>query len=201
MSDGLSTLKNINLLPWREEYKEFQRKQFIFFLGFGAGISLFLIIALHMLFVHRTDKQYARNDYLNQELTKVNQQIVEIEGLQKERQQLLARMAIIQRLQANRPNVVKIFDGIAKTVPDGLYYTNVNRVKSKINIQGKAESNIRVSKFMRNIEASDWLTNPVLSVIEVAQEEKDKNKVQDQNKIAEQGIMFNLEAKQTFNEE
>lgn len=200
MSDGINRLKNINLLPWREEYKEFQRKQFIFFLSFASGISLLLLIGLHVIFSQRTDKQYARNGYLNQEIAKLDQQIVEIGGLQKERQQLLARMDIIQRLQETRPNVVKIFDGIAKTAPDGLYYTNVNRVKSKINIQGKAESNIRVSKFMRNIEASDWLTSPILSVIEV-EEEKDKNILQDQGKIAEQGIMFNLEAKQTFNEE
>jgi len=200
MIEPLTALKDINLLPWREEYKEFQRKQFIFFLGFGAAMSLLLIIALHAFFSEKTSNQLSRNNYLTQQIAKVDQQIVEIKELQKEKQQLLSRMSIIQRLQANRPNVVKIFDGIANTVPDGLYFTNVARVKSKINIQGKAESNIRVSKFMRNIETSDWLMSPVLSVIEV-EEEKDKNNTQTQAKMSEQGIMFNLEAEQTFNEE
>lgn len=202
MTDTLATLKNINLLPWREEYKEFQRKQFIFFLGFAAAMSVFLIVGLHLFFMNRTDNQYARNDYLKQEIAKIDKQITEIEGLQKERQLLLARMNVIQRLQENRPNAVKIFDGIAKTVPDGLYFTNVTRVKSKLNIQGKAESNIRVSKFMRNIEASAWLTNPVLSVIAVEDEQdKNKNQAQTTMKLSEQDLMFNLDAQQTFKEE
>ena len=195
-------MKTINLLPWREEFKEFQRKQFIFFLGFSAVMSLLMIIGLHVFLGERNSQQFARNEILHHELAEVDRQIIEIEGLQKERQQILARMTIIQRLQANRPNVVKIFEGMAKTVPDGLHFTHVARVKSTINMQGKAESNIRVSKFMRNIESSDWLTLPVLSIIEVEKEsETDKTQTSSQAKINEQRIIFNLEAKQTFIEE
>jgi len=195
-------LKTINLLPWREEFKEFQRKQFIFFLGFSAVMSLLMIIGLHVFLGERNSQQFARNEILHHELAEVDRQIIEIEGLQKQRQQILARMTIIQRLQANRPNVVKIFEGMAKTVPDGLHFTHVARVKSTINMQGKAESNIRVSKFMRNIESSDWLTLPVLSIIEVEKEsETDKTQTSSQSKINEQRIIFNLEAKQTFVEE
>ena len=195
-------LKTINLLPWREEFKEFQRKQFIFFLGFSAVMSLLMIIGLHVFLAERNSQQFARNEILHHELAEVDRQIIEIEGLQKGRQQILARMTIIQRLQANRPNVVKIFEGMAKTVPDGLHFTHVARVKSTINMQGKAESNIRVSKFMRNIESSDWLTLPVLSIIEVEKEsETDKTQTSSQAKINEQRIIFNLEAKQTFIEE
>lgn len=195
-------MKTINLLPWREEFKEFQRKQFIFFLGFSAVMSLLMIIGLHVFLGERNSQQFARNEILHHELAEVDRQIIEIEGLQKERQKILARMTIIQRLQANRPNVVKIFEGMAKTVPDGLHFTHVARVKSTINMQGKAESNIRVSKFMRNIESSDWLTLPVLSIIEVEKEsETDKTQTSSQAKINEQRIIFNLEAKQTFIEE
>jgi type IV pilus assembly protein PilN len=203
MTDGFA-LKEINLLPWREELKEFQRKQFIFFLGFSATVSLLIIIALHVFFVGRNNQQLARNNYLNQQIAIAAKEVIEIEALTKEKQLLVERMSIIQRLQENRPNVVKIFDGMVKTVPDGLYLTNVNRVKSKLNIQGKAESNIRVSTFMRNIEASSWLAFPVLSFIE-AEEDKNtqgnKDKVQNQATLSEQGIMFNLNAQQTFMEE
>ena len=198
MKEEWVSLREINLLPWREEYREFQRKQFIFFLGFGAALAITFIILLHFFMVQRTSMQMDRNNYLTQEIVKLDKKILEINDLQQEKQKLLERMKGIQRLQASRPNIVKIFDGIAKTVPDGLYFTNVARIKSDLIIQGKAESNTRVSKFMRNIEASDWLMNPILSVIE---EDKDKNKPDEQVKISEHSMMFNLEAKQTFNEE
>ena len=198
MNEEWVSLREINLLPWREEYREFQRKQFIFFLGFGAALAITFIILLHFFMVQRTSMQMDRNNYLTQEIVKLDKKILEINDLQQEKQKLLERMKGIQRLQASRPNIVKIFDGIAKTVPDGLYFTNVARIKSDLIIQGKAESNTRVSKFMRNIEASDWLMNPILSVIE---EDKDKNKPDEQVKISEHSMMFNLEAKQTFNEE
>lgn len=208
MTQGFVSLKEINLLPWREELKEFQRKQFVFFLGFSAASSLFIIIMLHIFFAGRNNQQLARNDYLNQQIAIAAKEVAEIDELSKEKQQLVERMAIIQRLQENRPNVVKIFDGMVKTVPEGLYLTNVNRIKSKINIQGKAESNIRVSTFMRNIEASNWLTHPILSFIEAEEDknkerskEDNKSKVQNQATLSEQGILFNLNAQQTFMED
>lgn len=203
-NEGLLSLKEINLLPWREDFKEFQRKQFIFFLGCAAAVSFLIIVGLHFLLLEQNDRQLERNNYLAQQIALADKQIVEIDGLMKERQQLVDRMSVIQRLQANRPNVVKIFDGIAKSAPDGLYFTNVSRAQSKIHIEGKAESNIRVSSLMRNIEASNWLAAPVLSFIE-AEENTDKNINKDkatyQPKLSEEGILFNLNAQQVFAED
>ncbi len=86
---------------------------------------------------------------------------------------LAQRMDIIQQLQSNRPHVVRLFDNMVRTIPDGLFLLSLNRTNAQIAIEGKAESNTRVSKFMRNIESSDWLANPLLNVIQADENSPD----------------------------
>jgi type IV pilus assembly protein PilN len=157
---------NINLLPWREELKEQKKKEFFVFLGGCAGFSALLVFFVHLFFVGKMEDQQENNGYLKQEIAQLDKKIAEIEGLQKEKEKLLARMEIIQELQSNRPHIVQLFDVITNTVPDGLYLVSLTRSGGRLLLEGKAESNTRVSKFMRNIEASKWLHSPVLSFIQ-----------------------------------
>lgn len=180
---------NINLLPWREERVEQQKQQYIFFVSACAGAALFLVLGVHFLLGYKISDQDDVNDRLRSEIAEVDKKIVLIHNLQKEKSSLLARMNVIQQLQRDRPKIVKLFDNISRTVPEGLYLTSLNRTGSQLLIEGKAESNTRVSKFMRNIEASAWLTHPVLNLIQA--DEADKNN---------HGIGFNLQAVQSLDD-
>lgn len=181
---------NINLLPWREERKEQQKREFLMMLGMGFLFAGGLVFCIHLWMNSEISFQNQQNAYLKNEISQLDKKIAEIEALQKEKQQLLAKMDIIQQLQANRPQVVRLFDGIVKTVPDGLFLTNLARTGTNILIDGKAESNTRVSTFMRNIESSTWLKNPVLSLIQ-ADEKQEK---EGQTRQADKLIGFNLQA-------
>ncbi len=161
---------NINLLPWREEQQEIERLQFIAMMAVGCVIALAIVVGIHFLFDHKLSYQNELNGILKQEITVLDSKIAEINELEKEKQRLLARMAIIQELQGNRPHVVRLFDNLVRTIPDGLYLVSLTREGQAIAIQGKAESNTRVSKFMRNIESSDWLSRPLLNVIKANDE-------------------------------
>lgn len=157
---------NINLLPWREARKEDQRRTYMGYLSFSLIATGCLLLIIHLVVSRWIYGQQKINEYLQTEVKQLDKQIVEIQALAKERKQLLDRMEIIQELQKSRPQVVKIFDGLARIVPDGLYLTNVSRTGQNILIDGRAESNTRVSAFMRNIEGSGWLTAPMLTLIE-----------------------------------
>lgn len=174
----------INLLPWRQEFRKQKRKEFLSILLLSSGLSMSMVLLTHMLMASRIGSQQDSNDILQKEIAVLDKQITEIEGLQKEKERLLARMEIIQQLQTNRPQIVRLFDTIVRLVPEGLYLTALARTGDQINIDGSAESNTRVSKFMRNIESSEWITDPRLTVIEV----KDKTKTTD--------VQFNLQATQ-----
>jgi len=96
----------------------------------------------------------------------LDKQITEILGLEAQKQRLVARMDIITRLQGSRPEVVHVIDQLARTLPDGVYLTSVKQTDKRLELKGIAQSSTRVSTFMRNIEASPWLTNPELQVVE-----------------------------------
>lgn len=184
----------INLLPWREELKERQKKEFFSMLGLGVAIAFGLMACVHFYMNRQIALQQANNDYLREEIKILDQQLVEITNLQKEKERLLARMEIIQQLQSSRPEIVRLFDVIVRTIPDGLYLTNLERKGSLIIFDGKAESNTRVSTFMRNIEGSRLLKSPLLSSIE-AEDQKQTNQSATASHTSEEKLIdFHLQA-------
>lgn len=181
---------NINLLPWREELKEQQKREFLSMLGLAVVAASGMMLLIHIAIGRQITLQNEDNNYLKNEIKVLDVQIEEIKALDKEKKQLLAKMEVIQELQASRPEVVRLFDGIVRLIPPGLFLTSLSRTGERVQIDGKAESNTRVSTLMRNIEASKLLTDPILSLIQADdQKEGDKSA-----KLTDHLIGFNLQA-------
>jgi len=158
-------MAHINLLPWREEERKRKRKEFY---TVTAGVVLLMAVvglATHLYVGGMIEYQIERNDLLKGEIKKVDAKIKEIKELEKKKEQLIARMRIIERLQGNRPEVVHIFDELARLVPEGLYINSLQQKGRHLTIKGMAQSNARVSAFMRSLEASKWFGSPSLNVI------------------------------------
>lgn len=191
----------INLLPWREEQKERLKKEFLIILAMAVVCALTILGFVHFCISHKIDHQRQNNEILQSEIRILDKQIAQIKTLQEEKAELIARMDIIQQLQTNRPHVVRLFDGITKTVPDGLFLDHLERRNINISIEGRAESNTRVSTFMRNIDASNWLKSPVLSVIQADDTKANsKNSAAKSDKSQGKWIGFNLQAVQVMQE-
>ena len=155
-------MANINLLPWREQRREQQRKEFFVILGTIAGLGLLAVLFAHVAINGQIDGQGDRNSYLQTNIAELDKQVVEIRELQTRRNQLIDRMQVIQNLQGTRPLIVRIFDELVRTLPDGVYFRSLQRKDSTITIAGTAETNNRVSSLMRQLEKSEWFANPIL---------------------------------------
>jgi type IV pilus assembly protein PilN len=161
-------MPSINLLPWRAELRKRRQKEFL--IGLGAAVGLAVIIALLSHFTVSTmiDAQQARNDLLKSEIALLDKQIEEILALEEQKARMVARMEVIERLQKSRPQVVKLFDDMVKTLPEGVYLSSVKQSARRLEFEGVAQSSTRVSAFMRNIDESEVLAKPDLKVIETA---------------------------------
>jgi type IV pilus assembly protein PilN len=155
-------MANINLLPWRERQREERKQQFLITLGIAAGIAMIILFAFDRALVSQIGNQMARNQYLTQEISLLDKEIAEIRELQQQKKDLTARMAVIQDLQGKRPIIVRLFDELVRTLPEGIYYDTISRTESSISIVGIAESNSRVSALMRALDESAWFANPDL---------------------------------------
>lgn len=164
-------MAKINLLPWREAYRKEKKEQFLAIIG-GVVILSGLIAYLWVVSVQSAiDNQMSRNQLLETEIANLDKQVKEIADLKKVRDDLLARIKIIQDLQGTRPLIVRYFDDFARSIPDGVFVTMVARNGTVVSIEGIAESYNRVATFMRNLDASDWFAGPNLtSVIAVPSE-------------------------------
>lgn len=160
-------MPNINLLPWRAELRARRRNQF--FIGLGASLAAAGLAVLASNFVMEgiISNQNSRNELLKTEIAALDKRIAEILDLEAKKERLLARMEIIEQLQRSRPEIVHVFDEIVRTLPEGVRLTSIKQSNRRLEIKGDAESNTRVSAFMRNIDKSKWLTQPDLQVVEV----------------------------------
>ena len=159
-------MPSINLLPWRQALR--QRRQKEFFIGLVASIALATLVTLlaHLTVSSMIDSQHQRNDLLKSEIAGLDKAIEQILALEEQKDRMIARMEVIDTLQSSRPEVVKLFDQVVATLPEGVYLTSVKQSGRKIEFNGIAQSSTRVSAFMRNIDASETLSAPELKVIQ-----------------------------------
>jgi type IV pilus assembly protein PilN len=159
-------MPRINLIPWREAERKRKRQEF----GVGAlgavvvaGLITFLV---YLQMGAAIDNQKERNQYLNDEIAKLDKQITEILALEEEKRRLKARIDVIEKLELSRPEIVHVFDQLVRTIPDGINLTSVKQTDRKLQLKGLAQSSTRVASYMRNIDASEWLTDPALDILE-----------------------------------
>lgn len=169
-------MAHINLLPWREKLRQERKKQFFTIMGGFVIVMALVILYSHMHVTGLIDNQTSRNGYLESEIKNVEAKIKEISDLEKQKAQLIARMRVIERLQGNRPEVVHTFEELVKATPEGLQLTKVSQQDRVLTITGQAQSNARVSSFMRNLDASEWFDAPVLDVIKSSGKGSDRIK-------------------------
>ncbi len=159
-------MARINLLPWREALRKEKQKEFLSLGVFAVALTAVLVGFVHIHINGLIEYQNRRNQFLENEIRVLDQRIKEIRKLESTKKALLERMRVIEDLQVTRPGIVHLFDELVKTLPDGTYLTGVKQIGDRLVITGKAESNARVSAYMRNIDASDWMSNATLNVIQ-----------------------------------
>ena len=158
-------MANINLLPWREWERERKQKEFLVNLGGVVVLAVIVVLAAGQYLSQSVDHQKARNKFFMEKIAVLDEKIKEISTLQKDREELLERMRVIQQLQGNRPIIVRVFDEMVQTLAKGVHYTKLEMLDKQVSLEGVAESNNRISALMRNVDGSDWFADPNLKSI------------------------------------
>jgi type IV pilus assembly protein PilN len=159
-------MARINLLPWREAERKRRQREFLVMSATALAATLAVALGLRFHVNGLITSQEERNQFLQTEIGLLNKQISEIQDLEKTKANLLARMNVIQQLQESRPEVVHLFDELVIGIPEGVYLTKIDQSGRSVVLEGRAQSNARVSAFMRNIESSEWIGKPLLLLIE-----------------------------------
>ncbi len=155
-------MANINLLPWRERKREEHKKSFFISLGVAAGIAVALLGLSDRVVNASINNQATLNEYLRQQIVLLDEKLVQIKLLREQKAALTERMAVIQGLQGTRPIIVRLFDELVRSLPEGVYYNSIIRTGDSISLEGVAESNNRISALMRDLDASKWFADPDL---------------------------------------
>ena len=162
-------MPRINLLPWREEERKKRQRDFGVAMAGGVVAAIAVVLATMFFYSQMIDNQEERNARLTAEIAELQKSIEEIDGLERQKERLLARMEIIERLQKSRPEIVHLFDEMARQLPEGVYLKGMKQTGSRVEIRGIAQSSTRVSALMRQVDASDWMMDPEVERVETKQ--------------------------------
>lgn len=162
-------MTKINLLDWRAQRREQIKQRFIAMMGVAVAVAALIFGVTFLMMKNAIDLQNDRNEYLKQQIADVDQKIKEIQELEKVKNNLLARMRVIEELQASRSATVHFFDELVNTLPEGVTLTSIKQAGNQVTVEGAAESNGRVSTYMKNLEASAWFDDPKLVVIKTTE--------------------------------
>lgn len=165
-------MARINLLPWRAERQKERKKQFMLMLLLSAVAGFGLWFLVHSYYGMQISGQIERNDFLKQKIKEVQAQIEEIKTLEEKKKKLLNRKKVIEELQANRSQMVHLFDSLVRTIPDGVILTSIKQEGDKLTLEGRSQSHARVSTYMEVLSASGWMSKPELSIIQSEGENK-----------------------------
>lgn len=158
----------INLLPYRAERRKQLQKQFITLAALTALIGGIVWFLGHSFLEGRITNQNQRNTFLETKISELDKKIAEIKKLKDQTQALLARKRVVETLQSNRTESVRLLDQLVRQLPEGVYLKSIKQTGSDVSVVGFATSNARVSTLMRNFDASPWLEDPKLVQIKAA---------------------------------
>lgn len=167
-------MTQINLLDWRAERRARRLVQFRNMMVVALVVAVVLVALGYFAMTSAISQQQARNDYLKQQITEIDQKIKEIEDLERTKQNLLSRMRVIEELQGSRSATVHFFDELVNTIPDGITLTSIKQTGDNVTIEGVAESNGRISSYIKSFEGSSWFANPRLVVIKTSEKNKQR---------------------------
>jgi type IV pilus assembly protein PilN len=162
-------MPRINLLPWREEERKKRQRDFMVAMGVSFAAGVIVVIATIFAYSQMIDHQQERNARLEAEIVDLEKSISEIDGLERQKERLLARMEIIEQLQRSRPEIVHLFDEMTRQLPEGVYLTGMRQNGTAVEVMGIAQSSTRVSALMRQVDASEWLSDPGVIKVETTE--------------------------------
>jgi len=185
-------MATINLLPWREELRQQQQQDFVTAIGAGVFVTGILFALVYFYIDGMKEYQSMRNQMLEDEIRVVDKKIKEVKDIESKKDQLLTKIEVIQTLQESRPQIVHLFDELPRSTPEGVYLTKFKQTGKVLAFSGKAQSNARVSAYMRGIDRSAWLESPVLQEIKGRGKQK-AGQLNDFSMRAKQGVMKSKE--------
>jgi len=162
-------MPRINLLPWREEERKKRQQDFMVAMAGAVVVAIAVVGLTWFAFERMIDSQQARNQRLESEIVELEKSIEEIDGLERQKERLLARMEIIEQLQRSRPEIVHLFDELTRQLPEGVYLNGMRQTGKSVELKGVAQSSTRVSALMRQTDQSEWLTDPSVTKVETTE--------------------------------
>jgi len=162
-------MAQINLLPWREQQRDDRKRRFLMM------IVLIVVAASGSIFLadqyvrNEINSQMARNSFIQNEIQLLDARVAEINQLQDQKREIRDRMNVIGNLQGSRPVIVRVFDELVKTLPEGVYFQSLERAGDYLNIIGVADSYGELTDLMRRLDASEWFADPNLQIISAAE--------------------------------
>lgn len=172
-------IPSLNLLPWREALQKTRNTQFFVCLAGAALLGGIGLIIGDGWMQYRMGIQQAKVDVLHQAIRDLEPQLLEIQGLESSKAQLIERRDIITALQKERPMIIQLLAFFPESLPNSVYLTRLQRRLEKtesnnhypkqyrILVEGVGMTNSSISLFLQKLQAMPGVSQAKLNEITV----------------------------------
>ena len=101
-----------------------------------------------------------KNRRAQAEVDRLKSIIDEVNGYEKKKANLEAKINLINDLKRNQHGPVRLMDEVSKALPDLVWLTNMNLIGRNIDIHGKAMTPNAVANFIENLKKSPYFAEP-----------------------------------------
>ncbi|ELP5729182.1 PilN domain-containing protein [Vibrio vulnificus] len=147
----------INLLPWREQKREEHKRRFVGLLVLGTLIAVGFQWGFGQYFSYQQRLQQERLDYLNHYIAQLDKRIQSMNIAKEEHGQILARLKVVESLQAERNKTTVFMSLMTEVIPDGVYVDKIKMNANEVEIAGISDSTARLATMLDNLERSPFL--------------------------------------------
>ena len=159
-------LIQLNMLPYREEQDKQKKAQFTRLMVFSGLVGVGLLALTYVSLSGMILNQESRNQQLTDGIAQLDIQIKEVETLEAEKRDFLARKAKVEELENKRFEAARMIDSLNTVAPEGVYLTGIKaKDVSTYTLSGKATSDSKIADFMRVIPSTNVFGQPSLDSI------------------------------------
>lgn len=158
-------MHKINLLPWRQQKRQYEKNKFIFVSLANLCFVCFIVFLMNAYLIFFKSKQFIRNQLLKVEIRQVEGRIKKFQRIKRKQSELILNLKRLRTLQSRRLFIVHLFAELIKVLPCGVCLTRLERQTNKIYLWGYSKSNSTISKALKNMENNKWIQKPRLAEI------------------------------------
>lgn len=164
-------ISRFNLLPHRAQKQIWERRVLMRQISLVLLLAFLVALVIHCVIVARLNYLEAYNGGLRSAVEKILPDFRASQQVRKQRDDMLERQKVLEKLDARRSTSVMILEDVARALPQDVYLTRLEEDGERFRLEGRSLNNAAIAKLFESLLGSERLSGLALEEIRMQEAE------------------------------